>query len=110
MYNKLTTAHLKLYFLFNSWTIHSSKYSLTGVRVYYFNYKSRVINYLITLLEQLSYYTKINYAAVISDILAYFKVTKESLSYFITNNAKNNNTYLDYLATVFNFRKDDQRI
>ena len=107
MYNKLITAHLKLYFLFNSWTIYSSKYSLTGVCVYYFNYKSRVINYLITLSEQLSYYTKINYAAVISDILAYFKVTKERLSYFITNNTRNNNTSLDYLITIFNFRKDN---
>jgi len=29
-----------------------------------------------TLLEQLSRYTRINYALVISDVLAYFKVTK----------------------------------
>ena len=47
---------------------------------------------------------------VISDVLTYFKVTKESLSYFVTNNTKNNNTCLNYLATVFNFKKDNQRI
>jgi hypothetical protein len=62
---------------------------------------------LIALLEQLSRYTGINYATVIGNVLAYFKVTKESISYFITNNARNNNTCLDYLATVFNFRKDN---
>ena len=107
IYNKLVNARLKLHFLFNGWTIRSGKHLLTGVCVYYLNCKGRVINYLIALLEQLSYYTGINYAAVIGDILAYFKVTKESLSYFITNNTRNNNTCLDYLATVFNFRKDN---
>ena len=107
MYNKLINTCLKLHFSFNSWTIYSSKHLLTSVYIYYLNHKGRVINYLITLPEQLGRYTRINYAAVISDILAYFKVTKESLSYFVTNNTKNNNTYLDYLATVFNFKKDN---
>ena len=107
MCDKLINARLKLYFLFNSQTIYSSKHLLTGVCVYYFNYKGRVINYLIALLEQLGCYIKINYITVISNILAYFKVTKKSLSYFVTNNTKNNNTYLDYLATIFNFRKDN---
>jgi len=107
MYNKLTNTYLKLHFLFNSWTICSSKHLLTSICVYHLNYKGRVVNYLIALLEQLGCHTKINYAIVIGDVLAYFKVTKESLGYFITNNAGNNNTYLDYLATIFNFRKDN---
>ena len=110
MYNKLVNAHLKLHFLFNGWITHSSKYSSTNIYIHYFNYQDKVINYLIALPEQPSRYTGINYAAVIGDVLAHFKVTKESLSYFITNNARNNNTYLNYLATVFNFRKDDRRI
>ena len=99
-----------LHFLFNGWIIYNSKYSLTSVCVYYLNYESKVINYLITLLEQLSRHIRINYAAVISNILAHFKVTKESLSCFITNNIKNNNTYIDYLTTIFNFRKDNWHI
>jgi len=110
MCDKLTNTHLKLYFLFNGWTTRSGKHSLTSVCVYYLNYKGRVINYLIALPEQLGCHTGINYAVVISNVLAYFKVTKESLSYFVTNNTGNNNTCLDYLATVFNFRKDDWRI
>ena len=110
MCNKLTNAHLKLYFLFNGWTTRSSKHLLTSVCVHYLNYKGRVVNYLIALLEQLSRHTRINYAAVISNVLAHFKVTKESLSYFVTNNTGNNNTCLNYLATIFNFRKDNRRI
>ena len=105
--NKLVNAYLKLHFLFNGWTICSSKYSLTSVCIYYFNYKGRVIDYLIALSKQLGRYTRINYTAVIGDILAYFRVTKESFSHFVTNNARNNNTCLDYLATVFNFKKDN---
>ena len=108
--DKLANARLKLHFLFDGWTTRSSKHLLTGVCVHHLNREGRVVNYLIALLEQLSYYTGINYAAVIGDVLAYFKVTKESLGYFVTNNARNNNTCLDYLATVFNFRKDDRRI
>ena len=110
MCDKLASARLKLYFLFNGWTTYSGKHLLTSVYVYYLNYKGRVVNYLITLPEQLGRYTRINYTAVIGDILAYFKVTKESLSYFITDNTKNNNTCLNYLATVFNFKKDNQYI
>ena len=110
IYNKLVNTHSKLHFLFNGWTIRSSKHLLTSIYIYYLNYKGRVVNYLITLLEQLSRHTGINYAVVISNILAHFKVTKESLSYFITNNTRNNNTCLNHLATVFNFKKDNQRI
>jgi hypothetical protein len=105
--NELVNTRLKLYFLFNGWTTHSGKYLLTSVYIHHLNREGRVVDYLIALPEQLGCYTRINYAAVISDVLAHFKVTKESLGYFITDNARNNNTCLDYLATVFNFKKDD---
>ena len=42
---------------------------------------------------------------VISNVLNTFKITKERLSYFITNNAYTNNTCLDYLAVKFSFNK-----
>ena len=105
--NELACAHLKLYFLFNGQTTRSGKHSLTSVCVYHLNCEGRVINYLIALLELLGYYTGINYAEVIGNILTYFNVSKERLSYFITNNAANNNTYIDYLFTKLNFKKED---
>ena len=110
MCDKLANARSKLHFSFNSWTTRSGKHSLTSVYVHHLNREGRVVNYLIALPEQLGRHTRINYAAVIGNVLAHFKVTKESLSYFVTNNTRNNNTYLDHLATVFNFRKDDQHI
>ena len=110
IYDELANARLKLHFLFNGWTTRSGKHLLTSVCVHHLNHKGRVVNYLIALPEQLGRHTRINYAAVIGNILAHFKVTKESLGYFVTNNTGNNNTCLDYLATVFNFRKDNRRI
>jgi len=34
-----------------------------------------------------------------------FKIIKELLSYFITNNSHINNTYLDYLVVKFSINK-----
>jgi hypothetical protein len=46
---------------------------------------------------------------VISNVLNTFKIIKERLSYFITNNAYINNTYLDYLVVKFSFNKAYRR-
>jgi len=46
---------------------------------------------------------------VISNVLNTFKIIKERLSYFITNNARINNTCLDYLAIKFSFNKAYRR-
>ena len=46
---------------------------------------------------------------VISNVFNTFKIIKERLSYFITNNAYINNTYLDYLVVKFSFIKAYRR-
>ena len=108
--DKLANARLKLHFLFNGWTIRNSKYSLTGVYVYYLNREGKIVNYLITLPEQLSRYIGINYAEVVSNVLTHFNVSKERLGYFITDNAANNSIYLDYLSIKLSFKKEDRQI
>jgi len=67
------------------------------------------VDYILALPTQLSQHSGINYAEVISNVLNTFKITKERLSYFITNNAHINNTYLDYLAVKFSFNKAHRR-
>ena len=64
---------------------------------------------MLTLPTQLSQHLGINYIEVISNILNTFKIIKERLSYFITNNAYINNTYLDYLVVKFSFNKAYRR-
>jgi len=99
-------ARLKLHFLFNGWTTRSGKYFLTSVCVHHLNYKGKVVDYLITLLEQLGRHIGINYAEVVSSILTHFGVSKERLGCFITDNAANNGICLDYLSLKFSFKKE----
>src|SRR6266567_664482 len=42
---------------------------------------------------------------VINNIFNIFKIIKERLSYFVTDNTYINNIYLDYLAVKFSFNK-----
>ena len=67
------------------------------------------MDYILTLPTQLGQYLGINYTEVISNILNTFKIIKERLSYFITNNAHTNNTYLNYLVVKFSFNKAYRR-
>lgn len=108
--HELANARSKLHFSFDGWSTRSGKHSLTGVCVHHLNQKGRVVDYLIALPQQLGRHTGINFAEVIGDVLAQFKVTKESLGYFVTDNAGNNDTCLDHLATVFGFNKNHRRI
>jgi len=65
-----------------------------------------VVNYLIALLEQIGRYSGINYTEVIRNTLDSFNISKERLSYFITDNALNNNTALNTLAVKYSFIKE----
>ena len=82
----------------------------TNRHIYHLNREGKVINYLIALLEQLGRHTGINYAEVVSSVLTHFGVSKEKLSYFITNNAANNSICLDYLSLKFGFKKETYQI
>jgi len=67
------------------------------------------VDYMLTLPTQLGQHSGINYAEVISNVLNTFKITKERLGYFITDNAHTNDTCLDYLAVKFSFNKAYRR-
>ena len=67
------------------------------------------MDYILALPTQLGQHSGINYAEVISNVLNTFKIIKERLSYFITNNAYTNNTYLNYLVVKFSFNKAHRR-
>ena len=85
--------------------MYSGKYSFTNICVYYLNYKGKVINYLITLLKQLSCYTGINYTKIVSSVFTHFSVSKERFGCFITNNITNNSICLNHLSLKFGFKK-----
>ena len=67
------------------------------------------MDYILTLLVQLSRHFRINYAEVIGDVLAGFYITPKRLSYFIIDNKPKNNITLEALSKRFNFNKDERR-
>jgi len=67
------------------------------------------VDYMLTLPTQLGQHSGINYMEVISNVLNTFKITKERLGYFITDNAYTNNTCLNYLVVKFSFNKAYRR-
>ena len=73
--------------------------------IYYLDKNSRVVDYILALLEQLSKHSSVNYAAVINNILKQFSIISERLGFFITNNALNNNTAIQELSTTYKFNK-----
>ena len=79
------------------------------IYIYYLNQEGHIVNYLITLLEQLSYYSSINYIEVVRNILDSFNISKKRLSYFIIDNALNNNTALNTLTIKYSFIKEYRR-
>ena len=104
-----TTSKLLLYISFNSQQTPNGKLALISVYIYYLNKEGCVVDYMLTLPMQLSQHLGINYTEVISNVLNIFKIIKERLSYFITNNAHINNTCLNYLAVKFSFNKAYRR-
>jgi len=68
-----------------------------------------VVNYLIAFLEQIGHHSGINYIEVVRNTLDSFNISKERLSYFITDNTLNNNTVLNTLAVKYSFIKEYRR-
>jgi len=101
----LAASRSLLYISFNGWQTPNGKLALTGVYIYYLNKEGHIIDYMLALPAQLGQHSGINYAEVIGNVLNIFKITKERLGYFITDNAHINNTCLDYLAVKFSFNK-----
>ena len=99
-----------IYVLFNSWILKNNKHSIISVYVYHLNREGHVVNYLLALPEHLSRSFKANYTEIIKAVLQQYNITKDNLSYFITNNKSKNNTCLDYLAALYKFIKIERRI
>lgn len=68
-----------------------------------------MVDYLITLPEQLGRHSSINYIEVVGNTLDSFNISKERLGYFVTDNALNNDTALDTLAVKYSFTKEHRR-
>jgi len=101
--------NLLVYISFNGWMTRNGKHALIGIYIYYLNQGGHIVNYLIALLKQIGRHSGINYIEVVRNILDSFNISKEWLSYFIIDNALNNNTALNTLAVKYSFIKEYRR-
>jgi len=86
---------------FDLWT-SGNKLALLGLVVSFINNAGKLTTTLLALLRQYGRHTGANMAETIGAIIAEFGLRKR-LRYFITDNAKSNETCLNYLAKEFNF-------
>jgi hypothetical protein len=101
----LAAARSLLHISFDGWQTPNGKLALTGIYTHHLDEKGHVVDYMLALPAQLGQHSGINYAEVIGNVLDTFKITKERLGYFVTDNASTNDTCLDYLGAKFGFNK-----
>ena len=64
-----------------------------------------MVDYILVLLEQLGKHFSVNYTVVMDNIFKQFNIMPKRLSFFIINNALNNNTGIQKLCTAYRFNK-----
>jgi hypothetical protein len=67
-------------------------------------------DFILGLLELYRQHSSNNISAVVVRTLTNFRVDKALVSYFILNNAYNNNTTVNYLASIYSFNASKQRL
>jgi hypothetical protein len=93
----------KIYISFNRWTTKGSKRRYLGIVAYYVSSKGTLKDLPIALLQLIGAYSSKAIAKVILVIFKEFKITVGKLSYFVLNNAYNNNTIINTLASKIGF-------
>ena len=62
---------------------------------------------MLALPEQLSLYSGYNYYNIISNIIAKYNLSSR-ISWFVIDNAYNNNTYINFLVVELGFNKEQR--
>jgi hypothetical protein len=95
---------LLIHISFDNWTSTSRKLALTGVCVYYLNSSSKLVDYLLSLPKLYSAHSSDNIALVVLATMQLFGVDAEKVSYFVLDNAYNNDTAVAALADEYGFK------
>lgn len=108
-------AHLRdarslIHISFDNWTSIGGKHALTGVCVHHLNKQGVVEDYLLGLPQLLGQHTGSNIATTVSSILQTFQIDQKQLGYFVLDNATNNDTAVEALATEYNFDATSRRL
>ena len=69
-----------------------------------------VQDFVLSLLALYRQHSGNNIAAIVKNTLENFSVTLETIGYFVLDNAYNNNTAVNYIASVYGFNKAERRL
>jgi hypothetical protein len=69
-----------------------------------------VQDFVLGLLELYRQHSSNNISAVVARTLTNFRVDKALVGYFVLNNAYNNNTAVNYLASIYSFNASKRRL
>lgn len=106
----LSTALSKIHLSFDGWTVKGGKKGFCGIVAHYVA-DSGLIKDLPIALPQLSgAHTGDQIAKTIQEILLSFGVSGDRVGYFVLDNAANNNTAVEALATVYGFNAIERRL
>ena len=67
-------------------------------------------DFVLGLLELYGQHSSNNISAVVATTLTNFRVNKALVGYFVLNNVYNNNTTVNYLASIYSFNASKQRL
>ncbi|KAI1664108.1 hypothetical protein L13192_12049 [Pyrenophora tritici-repentis] len=114
-YIPVVTAYLRdarslIYVSFDNWTSTGGKLGLTSICVHIIDAHGVVQDFVLGLPELPRQHSGVNIASVIATTLTKFRVNKDSIGYFMLNNAYNNNTAVASLANLYGFGALERRL
>ena len=100
----------KIYISFNRWTTKGGKRRYLGIVAHYVDSSGKLKDLPIALPQLASAYSREAIAKIIIAIFKEFNINVGSLSYFVLNNAYNNNTTINTIALKIGFNATEKRL
>jgi hypothetical protein len=114
-YIPVVTAYLRdarslIHVSFDNWTSTGGKLGLTGICVHMMDDNGSVKDFVLGLLELHGQHSGVNIASVVATTLTNFGINKDSVGYFVLDNAYNNDTAVASLADLYGFELPERRL
>lgn len=106
----LRSARSLIHVSFDNWTSTGGKLSLTGICVHMMDVHGVVQDFVLGLPELHGQHSGVNIAGVVAATLTNFGINKESVGYFVLDNAYNNDTAIASLADLYGFETPERRL
>lgn len=107
---ELSRSISKIHFSFDGWSVKGGKRAFLGIVGHCVNARGKVCDLPLALPQLAGAHTGERMADVINKTLQRFGMDPSSVGYFVLDNATNNNTAVNALASKYNFSSSDRRL